>query len=594
MRVLQPFRSLRGKLLLLSTLLIVVPGALLTAIAYVGARDALVQRGGRQLAQVAHDVLDEVQEDIANAQTTLNGWASQDVLRDLVVRDLDKRISRFLQSLVSGGTPFSALRCIDRADVVVAASDPALLGTTDSHVAHGDHASRSGPLPVDAPGPHTIELAVPIPDPERPDERLGVLVGDYDWPQALARTGRIRRSIEPHSPAVDVFVLDAAGNVLGESWRRGTSPARIAHLRSALAAFAHDLPHGRRSGWDADRRVDALIGWGRARATADPAWTVFVLQPLPEALAPVTRMRRRLGTALALVLIGGLLLAAMLSARMSRPLVALTRATEALARTGERPAPVAVESRDEIGTLATTFNAMAARLRDAQDELLTSAKLVLAGELASGIAHEVRTPLGIMRTSAQMLSRSLPADREDERELATMIVGEVDRLERVVAGLVELSRPRPVEPETTPLAPLLERALGFVAGQARQRGVTLRRAIESTSAHCDPDQAYQVALNLLVNALQMVSVGGHVTVRTLRPGDGHTGFVVEDDGPGVPPALRERIFTPFFSRREGGTGLGLALVQRMVQMNRGRVSVGDAPGGGAAFRVELPVAKDAA
>lgn len=576
-------------------MLIVVPGAILTAIAYVGAREALVQRGGRQLAQLAHDVLGEVREDIANAEATLNGWARQDILRDLVVRDLDKRISRFLQSLVSGGSPFTALRCIDRAGVVVAASDPGSIGTTAQHVATSDHTLRSGPVPVDAPGTHTIALAVPIPDQEHPQEQLGVLVGDYDWPHALASTSRIRQSVDPDGPAVDVLVLDDAGRVLGESWGPGTSPARIAHLRSALAEFARDRPRGGSSGWGADPGMDALIGWNRARAT-DPPWTVFVLQPLPEALAPVTRMRRRLGSALAAVLVGGLLLAAMLSARMSGPLIALTRATEVLARTGERPAPVPVESRDEIGTLATTFNAMAARLRDAQDELLTSAKLVLAGELASGIAHEVRTPLGIMRTSAQMLARALPPDREEERELAAMIVGEVDRLERVVAGLVELSRPRPVEAETTPLAPFLERALGFLEGEARQRGVTLARAIDPTtaSAHCDPDQAYQVALNLLVNALQMVPAGGHVTVRTLPVRDGHTGFVVEDDGPGVPPALRERIFTPFFSRREGGTGLGLALVQRMVQMNRGRVSVGDAPGGGAAFRVELPIAKDAA
>lgn len=591
MRVTRPIRSLRGKLLLLSTLLIVVPGALLTGIAYVGARDALEQRGGRQLAQVAHDVLDEVRDEVGAAEATLRGWAGQDVLRDLVVRDIDKRVSRFLQSLVSGGVPFTALRCIDRAGVVVAASDPASIGASEP----ADHPRRTGPEPVGAPGGQTIELAVPIPDPDRPGERLGTLTGDYDWPQALAHTRRIRQIVEPHGLAVDVFVLDPTGRVVGESWRTGTPEARIAHVRSALAAFAHDLPAERRSGWDTDPGMDALVGWDRARADGPP-WSVFVLQPLPEALAPVTAMQRRLGSALGLVLVGGLALAAWLSTRMSRPLVALTRATEDLARTGERPAPVAVESHDEIGTLATTFNAMAARLRDAQDELLTSAKLVLAGELASGIAHEVRTPLGIMRTSAQMLSRALPADRTDERELAEMIVGEVDRLERVVAGLVELARPRPVEPETTPLVPLLERALGFVEGQARQRGVTLTRAMEAngTAAHCDPDQAYQVALNLLVNALQIVPPGGHVTVRTLPALDGHTGFIVEDDGPGVPPALRERIFTPFFSRREGGTGLGLALVQRMVQMNRGRVSVADAPSGGASFRVELPLAKDAA
>ena len=173
-----------------------------------------------------------------------------------------------------------------------------------------------------------------------------------------------------------------------------------------------------------------------------------------------------------------------------------------------------------------------------------------------------------------------------------MIIEEVDRLDRVVGGLLELARPREPLIEPTPLAPLLARALDFADGQAREKNISIERvlAADSCPARCDPEQIYQVALNLIVNALQMVPGGGRITVRTLPRHDGHVGFEVIDDGPGIPPDAREQVFTPFFTLREGGTGLGLALVQRVVRAHHGTVSVDSTVGGGATFRVVLPAA----
>jgi signal transduction histidine kinase len=175
-----------------------------------------------------------------------------------------------------------------------------------------------------------------------------------------------------------------------------------------------------------------------------------------------------------------------------------------------------------------------------------------------------------------------------------MIVGEVDRLDRVVAGLLELARPRLPSVEPTPLAPVLARALDFLDGRAREKGIALARALETAlpPARCDAEQVYQVALNLVLNALQILPAGGRVTVRTVRAPGGRVGFEVEDDGPGIPPELHARIFAPFFSRREGGTGLGLALVERMVRAQQGTVGVTSQPGRGATFRVELPAAEE--
>jgi signal transduction histidine kinase len=249
-----------------------------------------------------------------------------------------------------------------------------------------------------------------------------------------------------------------------------------------------------------------------------------------------------------------------------------------------------VTTRDEIGTLATAFNAMVRALTRAQEDLLAAARFALIGELAAGIAHEVRTPLGILRGSAQMLARTVPPEPPQCGELATMIVEEVDRLERVVTGLLELARPRAPSLAPTALASVLGRAIGFLARQARERRVEVRAELDARlpSVECDAEQIYQVALNLILNAVQVVPAGGHVVVRTLAAERGRLGFEVADDGPGIPPELRDRIFTPFVSTRPGGTGLGLAVVDRIVRAHGGTVKVESEVGRGATFRVELP------
>jgi len=306
----------------------------------------------------------------------------------------------------------------------------------------------------------------------------------------------------------------------------------------------------------------------------------------------VYRMQQRLALLLAAVLLGGLGVATLLADRMSRPLRELTRATEEIARVGQPRQPVAVRSQDEIGQLALAFNTMIHELQRAEEDLMVAAKFAFVGEVAAGVAHEVRTPLGIMRSSAQLLGRSLPPGDAQAAELIETIVDEVDRLDRVVAGLLQLARPHEPLMEATPLAPVLQRALEFAEAQAREKAIVIEQswAPGVRPANCDPEQIYQVALNLIVNALQILPRGGRISVRTLPARNGRVAFEVSDNGPGIPADVRERIFAPFFTMREGGTGLGLALVQRVVQTHKGTVTVDSSVGRGTTFRVELPAA----
>jgi signal transduction histidine kinase len=586
--------SLRRKLQLFALLLIVVPGVVLALIAYESARVGLERTAARQLTEVAHDTLDEVGEALADARQDLRAWARQDVLRDVIIDDLDKRVARFLRSLIEGGAPFLALACVGRDGHVVATSDPRWLEVAQA--SEGARRALAGedflrePTLAAPSEPTAVELAVPIPDPERAEAVVGALVGYYDWAHAVALADRIRRTLLPHGLGLDLVLLDRAGRPIGEAWRDDVTPEDAADLRAAAAAAWRRMGPDDQRGHVTLRAADVLAGYERA-GEGSLGWVAVAMEPLGEALAPVYAMRRRIEEALALVLVGGLAVATVWAARLSRPLRELTRATQAIARSGEVPRPVTVRSHDEIGTLASSFNTMAGELARAQEDLLVAAKFAFVGEIAAGIAHEVRTPLGIMRGSAQMLARAVPPEHPECGELAEMIIGEVDRLGRVVTGLLELARPRSPSFEPTALAAVLDRALDFLAGQAREKGIVVRRALDGSLplVRADPEQIYQVALNLILNALQVLRPGGHVGVRTLGRNGARVGFEVSDDGPGIPAELRERIFAPFFSRREGGTGLGLALVQRMVRAHGGTVTVESEVGRGTTFRVELPV-----
>jgi len=161
----------------------------------------------------------------------------------------------------------------------------------------------------------------------------------------------------------------------------------------------------------------------------------------------------------------------------------------------------------------------------------------------------------------------------------------------VISALLELGRPREMRREPSPLGQILFRAADFVDVQARQKHIVIqRRALDpDPMIFCDPELLYQVALNLLVNAVQILPDSGSIEISILPARDGYAGFEVRDDGPGMTEEVRTRVFEPFFTRRKGGTGLGLTLVQRVIQEHRGHILVESELGRGTVFRVNLPV-----
>lgn len=254
---------------------------------------------------------------------------------------------------------------------------------------------------------------------------------------------------------------------------------------------------------------------------------------------------------------------------------------------------VAVQIAIFIGVTQLRFydiEASSARRGDLASDAAALQRNALVGELAASFAHEVRNPLTGVRSLAQRLAEE-EIDEPTRRRYAGVIVREVGRVEQIVARLLGVSR-RASAPSSgsdpTELATLFDDLRILVAARAERSGVEVRVDARGLSVEASRETLAQALLNLLLNALEHSPSGGRVDLMA-REENGRAVLAVTDQGPGVARSERERIFEPLYSLG-GGTGLGLAVVRRIATEAGWEVEVGDAPGGGAEFRLRVPPA----
>jgi len=247
-----------------------------------------------------------------------------------------------------------------------------------------------------------------------------------------------------------------------------------------------------------------------------------------------------------------------------------------------RALSVGVVAAAGLMVVALLFSRQLARREAAERRLEEQRRLAVLGEMSSVIAHELRNPLASLKGHAQLLAEKLP-EASRERSKADRIVLEAQRLETLSGDLLDFSRSGPVARRDVDPAALLR----SVAESVDPSRVTLLLSDAPRRFALDPDRMRQALTNLLLNALEASPPGVPAEARVAAEGDALV-FTIRDHGPGIPPGDAERIFEPFYTTRAKGTGLGLAVAQRIVHLHGGKVTAANDSSGGAVFRIVLP------
>ena len=231
-------------------------------------------------------------------------------------------------------------------------------------------------------------------------------------------------------------------------------------------------------------------------------------------------------------------------------------------------------------------------LKEAQAEVRRSERLVALGQLTAGLAHELRNPLGTMKTSAELLSRKVSQENEIAREMAGFIASEVDRTNSLITRFLDFARPQHLQLETADITGMLDSAISRFEREQKSAGTDVRvfknYSPDVPPVRFDAQLMERVISNLLQNAAQASPPNGVVTVKTLSD-ENEVEISVIDRGSGIDPKNLENIFNPFFTTKAEGIGFGLAIVSKMVDEHGGRITVASTPGEGSVFRVFLPL-----
>ncbi len=292
----------------------------------------------------------------------------------------------------------------------------------------------------------------------------------------------------------------------------------------------------------------------------------------------------------------GVLLSLWLAARISRPIARLSEGAREVAA-GDWNTRVDIRSHDEIGLLATNFNDMTRQLASQRDRLVQSERVAAWRELARRLAHELKNPLFPLQLTIENLQRARQQTPEqfDEvfAESTATLRTELENLKTVIARFSDFAKMPTPQLQSVNLNESVRSAVRLYDAQFTAVGrpaimpeLYLDENIPLIQA--DPDLLHRAFSNLVLNSLDAMPAGGTLTVRTGQK-DGSVRVEISDTGAGLTPEECERLFTPYYTTKRHGTGLGLAVVQSIVSDHQGKISVESTPGSGATFRIELPV-----
>ncbi len=546
--------SIKQLLLLAFLLAGLLPAMLVSFLSFYQAREALKKEITHDMQTLSETVANDIERVMFERVQNVHSWSQLAVMQDIKIGDVDKRVSTFLQELKSSyGDVYLAIYAVDPSGVVVASSDARAIGKQVSTAQVWFQVRLANKLLSFAPiQQNGLKIFQEIKDVNS-DQTIGLLVAEFNW-QVIQDL--LNKAVKNPTAAV---LLDSNDNLLATTpnWDKveaGYEMRASAHLSNRL-----NLQN----------------------------WQVRIEKLHSVAVAPV----HRLGYVFLALLLSTLLLAALLVTPIAQAITQPLAKLSAFVRSFKQNQLAATPKLGppEVQELGQAFESLMQDLSKSQANLTRAAKLAVVGEMAAAMSHEVRTPLGILRSSADLLLRE-PKLSKEGREVLGFVISETERLNKLVSSLIDAARPRALALASFNLIEMISNVIALLSSQAKAKNVQLIfNPIDAIEIVADKDQMTQVMMNLLMNAIQVLPENGRVEVNVQNEKD-FIQIEVLDDGAGISAENQAQIFEPFFTQRAGGVGLGLAVVRQIVQAHGGEITYQTSRYNGAQFTVTLPKA----
>jgi signal transduction histidine kinase len=419
------------------------------------------------------------------------------------------------------------------------------------------------------------------------NQPAGWLAGEFSLEEMWRMVDRIR--IGEHGFAM---VLAPDGGVIAHG--DPDKKALVAQTRNLssnpLVALARTQKEGPISMEYADEQGRTELGV--AAPIADLGWTVIVEQPTREAFATAAQLVRQLTVAISIALFSMIAVGYLFGRAFISPILELKRATHDVAKEGRLDTRVDIHTGDEFTDLGDSFNTMADRLVELQEDLKRQERQAMFGRMAAGLVHDLSHPIQNIGNSTRLLLRD-DVDADSRDLFRRTIERELNTLKRFMDDLRNIVKPKPIERFAMDVNVSVAEIVESMRSEGERNGIAIETDYATGPLTIEGDRFAlgRVYRNLITNAIQATEAGGTITIRTARSGD-RVEIRVTDTGSGIPPERLAAIFEEFVTTKRRGLGLGLAISKRIVEQLDGTIDVESEVGRGTSFTMRFPARGD--